>query len=241
GIAKAALRTVETRSGTLKGKVSYMSPEQVTGKPIDRRSDIFALGVVLYEVTTARRLFKGDNDFLTMSAIVQGHIPLPSQYRPDIPRILEDIIMKALAHDPEDRYATMLEFHAALEKFTHAIGMRLSAASVADYMRKLFGARPEPWLTEDMPTLITGYDFDGSASGLVAPPAQAALNKRERPSPTAPIMLAHSAATGGVPFEAGGAPWSTPMAWPATARAETEIVRPSRKRWLAIGGTAAGA
>ena len=70
GIAKAALRTVETRSGTLKGKVSYMSPEQVTGKFVDRRSDVFALGIVLYELATAKRLFMGDNDFLTMSAIV---------------------------------------------------------------------------------------------------------------------------------------------------------------------------
>nr|MBA2540688.1 serine/threonine protein kinase [Deltaproteobacteria bacterium] len=80
GIAKAALRTGEgTRGGALKGKISYMAPEQCAGKPIDRRSDVYALGVVLYELSTVRRLFKGENDFLTMSAIVAGDIPHPTQ------------------------------------------------------------------------------------------------------------------------------------------------------------------
>src|SRR5262245_53150520 len=141
GIAKAALRTVETRSGTLKGKVAYMSPEQVTGKLIDRRSDVFALGIVLYEIATARRLFKGDNDFLTMSAIVQGQVPLPSVHRPDLPRPLEEIIMRALSTDPDDRFQTADELRSALEKFTHSLGMRISRSSIADYMKKLFGSR----------------------------------------------------------------------------------------------------
>src|SRR5262249_32731440 len=67
GIAKAAERSTETKSGTLKGKVAYMAPEQCNGRQVDRRSDVFALGIVLYELVTVRRLFKGDTDFLTMS------------------------------------------------------------------------------------------------------------------------------------------------------------------------------
>lgn len=201
GIAKAALRTVETRSGTLKGKVSYMSPEQVTGQPVDRRSDVFALGIVLYEVATARRLFKGENDFLTMSGIVNGNFPLPSIHRPDLPRILEDIIMKALSPDPRDRYQSAEDLRAELEKFTHAIGMRMSNESVADYMRKLFGTRAEPWLVAEFePTQTTTIDFDGSAPDLVEPPAASAPRKQKtatlagvQADPSSPIMMSRDA------------------------------------------------
>jgi len=199
GIAKAALRTVETQSGTLKGKVSYMSPEQVTGRPVDRRSDVYALGIVLYEVVTARRLFKGENDFLTMSSIVQGDIPLPSLLRPDLPRILEDIVMKALSPSPKDRYQSAEELRVELEKFTHAIGMRMSNGSIADYMRKLFGVRAQPWLTDTEPTHTTTIDFDGSASGLVQP-SQAAVQQQAQPTggragDNSPIAMSRRVAT----------------------------------------------
>ena len=106
GIAKAALRAKgeDTKAGALKGKVSYMSPEQCAGQPVDRRGDVYSLGIVLFELSTVKRLFKGNNDFLTMSAIVQGQVPKPSSHRPDIPPELEAIIMKALAVDPAERY-----------------------------------------------------------------------------------------------------------------------------------------
>src|SRR5262245_7885986 len=74
GIAKAALRSSETRSGVLRGKVSYMSPEQCMGQQADRRSDVYALGIVLYELATVRRLYKAENEFLTMTAIVHGDV-----------------------------------------------------------------------------------------------------------------------------------------------------------------------
>src|SRR5687767_10230119 len=91
GIAKAALRSTQdnTKAGSLKGKVSYMAPEQCAGQSVDRRSDVYSLGIVLFELSTVRRLFKGNNDFLTMSAIVQGNVPKPSSYRKDIPPELE--------------------------------------------------------------------------------------------------------------------------------------------------------
>jgi eukaryotic-like serine/threonine-protein kinase len=183
GIAKAAHRTTETRSGTLKGKVAYMSPEQCVGEAVDRRSDVFSLGIVLYELVTVRRLFKADNDFLTMAAVVLGHIPPPSKYRPDLPPELEAIICKALANKPEERFQTADELRLALEELAARHGLRMSSTALADYMRELFGSRPEPWLEEDdEPEIEIDVDFDGSASGLVAPPSLDALTRLALPN-----------------------------------------------------------
>ncbi|HEY5951851.1 MAG TPA: TonB family protein, partial [Kofleriaceae bacterium] len=146
GIAKAAMRTVETRSGSLKGKVSYMSPEQCKGEDIDRRSDVYALGVLLYELTTTTRLFKGDNDYLVMDAIVNGKVPLPRVRRPDLPNELSSIIMRALAVDANRRYQTAEDLRMALEHFAVKNNLTASTAALASYMRKMFGERPEPWL-----------------------------------------------------------------------------------------------
>ena len=173
GIAKAAARSAETKSGTLKGKVAYMSPEQCTGKPVDRRADVFALGIVLYELATVRRLFKGDVDFLVMTALVQGVIPPPSQFRADLPPALEAIILKALATKPEDRYPTADALRLALDAFAHKAGMSISPTRLGDYVKQLFGDRVEPWLVEEEVEVDLGIDFDGSASGVVATPEAA--------------------------------------------------------------------
>jgi len=145
GIAKAAMRK-ETRSGNLKGKVSYMSPEQCTGDEIDRRSDVYSLGVVLYELATTTRLFKGDNDYLVMDEIVNGRVSLPRVRRPDLPNELSAIIMQAIAPDPERRYFSADELRFALDQFAGKAGLIASTSAVAAYMRKQFGDRPEPWL-----------------------------------------------------------------------------------------------
>ena len=168
GIAKAAVRTAETRSGVLKGKVAYMSPEQCLGRPIDRRSDIFGLGIVLYELTTVRRLFKGDNDFLTMSMITGAPIPLPSTKWPDIPPQLEMIIMKALSRDPADRYQTANEMRAALEQFARDAGLTASTSALGDWLVQHLGERELPWEAETFePLPLLDVDFDGSNSGVV--------------------------------------------------------------------------
>ncbi|MBL9015360.1 MAG: serine/threonine protein kinase, partial [Myxococcales bacterium] len=106
GIAKANSQSQETQSGVLKGKVAYMSPEQCNNDPVDRRSDVYSLGIVLYELLTIRPLFTRDNDFLTMSAIVHQRIAPPSTHEPGIPPALDAIVCRALARRPEDRYAT---------------------------------------------------------------------------------------------------------------------------------------
>ena len=146
GIAKAAHRQVETRSGSLKGKVSYMSPEQCKMLPIDRRSDVYSLGVVLYELATTTRLFKHDSDYLVMDAICTGKVPLPRVRRPDLPNELSTIIMTSLAADPGRRYQTADELRCALDQFAIKQGLNVSAGALATYLTKLFGEKPEPWL-----------------------------------------------------------------------------------------------
>jgi eukaryotic-like serine/threonine-protein kinase len=169
GIAKATMRQ-ETRSGGLKGKVSYMSPEQCKSDDIDRRSDVYSLGVVLYELATTTRLFKGDNDYLVMDQIVNGRVSLPRVRRPDLPNELSAIIMRALAPDPERRYFTADELRVALDQFANRAGLTASTSQIAHYMRKQFGEKPEPW--SDIGHHVVGSLDDAKTSiGEVRPNA----------------------------------------------------------------------
>jgi len=110
GIAFAAERLTQTRTGMVKGKAAYMSPEHVCGDPMDRRSDIFSLGTVLYESVTMRRLFRADNEAATLLRVRDCVVPPPRQSNPDLPVELERILLKALAAKPEDRYDTAGDF-----------------------------------------------------------------------------------------------------------------------------------
>jgi len=148
GIAKAAHQREETHSGLLKGKVAYMSPEQCNNEPVDRRSDVFALGIVLHELLCVRPLFERENDFLTMSAIVHERVPPPSQRAPEVPPELDAIVLKALALAPADRYQTADEMRRALELFANRASVRTSTTALSDYMKQLFGQRREPWLID---------------------------------------------------------------------------------------------
>src|SRR5678815_2389401 len=156
GIAKATMRP-ETRSGTLKGKASYMSPEQCKSDDIDRRSDVYSLGVVLYELATTTRLFRGKNDYLVMDQIVNGRVSLPQVRRPDLPNELSAIIMKAISPDPERRFFTAEELRVAVDRFAAKAGLTTSTSALGAYLRQKFGERPEPWLElEDQES----YSFD---------------------------------------------------------------------------------
>jgi serine/threonine protein kinase len=145
GIAKAATHRAESRVGTLKGKISYMSPEQCRGEKLDRRSDIFALGILLYELTTGSRLFRGENEFAILTQIVGNDVPLPTSRRPQYPPALERIVVKALQRDREQRYATMQDLQLDLESFARDARLPISSIALARYMEDLFGKRPEPW------------------------------------------------------------------------------------------------
>ncbi len=225
GIAKAALRTGEgTRGGTLKGKVSYMAPEQCLGKAIDRRSDVYSLGVVLFELSTVRRLFKSENDFLTMSSIVAGKIPDPTSVNPDIPPALSEIILKALALKPSDRYQTADDMRQALERFAETRGLQTSTTGLSAYMNAVFGSQPEPWLVDDSPELELTVDFDGNASG-VAPAneeaaAELALPSQANPAVSSPIVRARRRATESPPISTADGSQSMVKPMPKTASPE---------------------
>src|SRR5207253_4468310 len=101
GIAKSAGQTTHTRTGVLKGNVSYMSPEQCVGETVDRRSDVFSLGILLWEMTLGRKLYRGRSDFEVMRTIVDGEVTPPRRIDPGYEPRLEEIVMRALAKEPE--------------------------------------------------------------------------------------------------------------------------------------------
>ena len=145
GIAKSANRSTRTRVGTLKGKLGYLAPEQVLRKPIDHRADIFALGIVLYELTTMTRAFAGDSELLTLERITKGEITPPSQIDPDYPRSLELIVMKALAVDPELRYCDAASMLREVRSVADRLGAQLGDVPLVATMRRLFDdPRPGP-------------------------------------------------------------------------------------------------
>ena len=138
GIAKALGSSAETRAGVLKGKVSYMAPEQALGEKVDRRADVFAVGIMLWEALAGRRPFKGHNDVVILQKLVAGEIPSPGTVREDIPELLEAICMKALAHDREERYATAEDMQRALEAALEKLGERPQLRAVGDLVTLAF-------------------------------------------------------------------------------------------------------
>jgi serine/threonine protein kinase len=142
GIAKSDNKMqAETRSGKLKGKVPYMSPEQARGEVIDSRSDIFAVGVMLFELTTGKRLFKGQSEFETLKLICDRDYPLPSQVRPGYPADLELIIMRALTKDRAQRYQTARDMQADLEEFVRNERIPTSNLALTEFMEGLFAEK----------------------------------------------------------------------------------------------------
>src|SRR6185295_314523 len=115
GVAKALGKTSVTIAGQIKGKLAYMSPEQLMGGGIDRRADVFALGCVLYEATTGEKPFRGENDPQVMAAIMIGNYDPPRSLRPDYPPDLEAILVRALDSDPAKRFQTAQDMRKALE------------------------------------------------------------------------------------------------------------------------------
>ena len=141
GIAKAADRATITRSGVLKGKYSYMSPEQAAGQRVDCRSDIFSLGVVLYELLTGMRLFKRPSDIQTLTAVSQCRVRPPSQMTTRVPTDLDAIVLKALAKDPAERYQEAAHLQKALEGWLDRHGLPSSATSLSAYLKELYAER----------------------------------------------------------------------------------------------------
>lgn len=138
GIAHAKNRCANTRNGELKGKPAYMSPEQIRGEVPDRRSDIYSLGVNLYYLATGRNPFSGTIDTQLFNKILRGDFLRPREVDPNIPLALEEIILRAMAQDRNDRYATGLDMSHALEDFSRAIKNHARPDVIAKGMQCLF-------------------------------------------------------------------------------------------------------
>ncbi len=137
GIAKAASKSSQTQAGALKGKLQYMSPEQASGKPIDRRSDLFSLGSVLYEMLTGEKLFAGDSDLTILEQVKNAKAQPPSAKNPDIPKRVDSIVLKALAKNPEDRYQNASDLQRDLESVLYTYSPAPGSADIAIYLHHL--------------------------------------------------------------------------------------------------------
>jgi len=138
GIAKAESRLQKTQAGILKGKFSYMSPEQVKGQPIDGRSDVFACGILLWELICGEKLFTGDSDFAVLEKVRNGIVPAPRSVTRTCPEALEKVILKALANDPVQRYQSASELHDDLMRFTLMGEMVYGHRQLAEWLREEF-------------------------------------------------------------------------------------------------------
>ncbi|WP_224362979.1 serine/threonine protein kinase [Hyalangium versicolor] len=138
GIAKAAGRVTQTQPGILKGKIGYMSPEQIDGSVLDRRSDVFAIGVCLYELLTGQRPFMGDSDLATMELTRKAQATPPSSHNPFVPRPLDRIVLQALAKDVRERYAYASELEDQLQDFLIHRDANFDREDLRQYMRTTF-------------------------------------------------------------------------------------------------------
>jgi hypothetical protein len=122
GIARAELRETKTKAGTIKGKFAYMSPEQCVASNVDRRTDVFALGVIVWELLTGKRLFKRNSPYETYQAVIECNVPLPSSINVELDPAIDAIVMKATAKDKDQRYATAEAFGDAMQGYLHHRG-----------------------------------------------------------------------------------------------------------------------
>jgi serine/threonine-protein kinase len=138
GIAKARSASEATRAGVIKGKPSYLSPEQINGEDLDGRCDIFALGIVLWELLTAKRLFVADTDMGVLRLIQSAKIEPPSTFNPAVPQALDAIVLKSLTRDKNKRYQGAEEFQRDLHKFLYSFNPSFNPADLSYYAQELF-------------------------------------------------------------------------------------------------------
>jgi serine/threonine protein kinase len=148
GIAKSRGRIYQTKGGGMKGKVAYMSPEQIRDTPLDRRTDVYAAGVVFYELLTNQRPYRVEaepGEFGMMMAIVGHRIVPPSTLRRELPRAVEEVVMTALAHASIHRFATCDAMQRAIEAAATAHGISIGDAVLAEFLATTFGDRDRQW------------------------------------------------------------------------------------------------
>ena len=214
GIAKAKARSHQTDPGKLKGKLGYMAPEQVNLETVDRRADVFAVGVVLWELLAGRRLFSSDNAGAAVQKLLNAEIELPSKFAPDLPPTLDQVVLKALARPPEDRFQSARAMAEALERAVAPCGMLELASWVESLVGEELEARSE--LVFDVENL----DFDEFTRSM---PQTSALSQPTGVGPTAAL---------------GSAIEDEPASQKSLSAVAAHRRGPSRKGWL-VPATAA--
>ena len=199
GVAKFRAKASQTRVGTIKGKVSYMAPEQVRGLAVDRRADVFALGIILWELTTARRLFHGDDTLDTIARVLDSEIPRPTTLVRGYPADLEAVVMGALAKDPDERFGTAHDLARALTGVLFRRGLFVTGDDVFHYMQAVFHDR----ILERDAVLRTSAALslrrEPSSPAHLPPPARSQL-PRPTPPPRGPLARASEAETVPLPL-----------------------------------------
>ncbi len=243
GIAKAERRTTETRAGTLKGKIAYMSPEQCLGEPLDRRSDVFSLGIVLFEASTGTRLFRTDNEFAALRQIVDEDAPSPASRRPGYPPGLEAIVMRALRRDRAERYPTALALQLDLEELARREGLAVSTAHLAAFMRVLLPERAaEPHLPPPLAPLGDGLERRGLplpppvvvGSGTGETDALPDLADELEPSISIAVASASPAADHAAPSADSAVSSASALSAVSAVSAELALLRRQRRSHLAV-------
>jgi eukaryotic-like serine/threonine-protein kinase len=207
GVAKAAGRTSQaTTAGQVKGKPPYMSPEQALGKAVDRRTDVFALGIILYQLTTGKHPFRGESDLVTLQNIVSDKPVVPPRaYDKAFPRSLDAAVMRALDRDRDRRFQSCAEFEEALDAiFTQEIP-RARTEDVGKFVAAMFGQKGEDRRRALKDALRLADER--AASGGASPtnrldPLRMSLVGITPPSGTGPIMGPDSGRPGGTPYDA---------------------------------------
>jgi TonB family protein len=187
GIAKAASKASHTQAGALKGKLQYMSPEQAWGRAIDKRSDIFALATVLFELLTGRKLFTGDNELSILEQVREARITTPSHYNDEVTPQIDAIVVKALQKDPANRYQTAGEMERDINQVLYTFKPTPTAADLAIYMHRLESSEASaihvaPHIAEPEPVREPGQLKPVAAPAPVAVPVPAPVPVEAEPA-----------------------------------------------------------
>src|ERR671936_1747118 len=177
GIAKAANSAGMTRTGTLKGKVAYMPPEQLRGEALDRRVDVFALGVVLYELLGGKRPWEGDSEVSLIGRIMTEDPQPLSTLRPDAPPGLVAVVERSLAKDRQARYASCHDLQADLEALLVSLGQTITAARISDFAKAY--AEPVEPPDESTGAAMQALEAEMNGTGSVRPVAPRRAQPRE--------------------------------------------------------------
>jgi tRNA A-37 threonylcarbamoyl transferase component Bud32 len=189
GIARRANAIGVTTAGVVRGTIPYMSPEQARGQLLDRRSDLFSVGILLYELTVGRRLYDGDDNFEVLKRIIEAPVPSPAAASPGYPPLLDEVVGRALQKKPIDRFQSAAEMLSAIENVAAALGLPLSATPLKATMQSLFSKHIEAWrsvrqdagegqaralatLTASGGLAYTSAGIDAASTGVHAPRAR---------------------------------------------------------------------